>query len=102
MGDLVVTQGSGTPIFVRDRGTLKLSSQERHGILGKDEKNDTIEGITLLLRGENPSRVLDGIQGKVAELNKRPKAEDVQIVPYLDRSSLVNATVDKVSHTIFT
>src|SRR5216684_1081124 len=102
MGDIVVTQRSGTPIFVRDLGTLKLSNQERHGILGKDEKNDTIEGITLLLRGENPSRVLDGIHAKVAELNKRLKAEDVQIVPYLDRSGLVNATVDKVSHTIFT
>src|SRR6266436_4060491 len=102
MGDIVVTQRSGTPIFVRDLGTLKLSNQERHGILGKDEKNDTIEGITLLLRGENPSRVLDGIHAKVAELNKRLKAEDVQIVPYLDRSGLVTATVDKVSHTIFT
>src|SRR5215470_11121948 len=102
MGDIVVTQRSGTPIFVRDLGTLKLSNQERHGILGKDEKNDAVEGITLLLRGENPSRVLDGIHAKVAELNKRLKAEDVQIVPYLDRSGLVNATVDKVSHTIFT
>ena len=102
MGDIVVTQRSGTPIFVRDLGTLKLSNQERHGILGKDEKNDTIEGITLLLRGENPSRVLDGIHAKVAELNKRLKAEDAQIVPYLDRSDLVTATVDKVSHTIFT
>jgi cobalt-zinc-cadmium resistance protein CzcA len=101
MGDIVVTQRSGTPIFVRDLGKLKSSSQERHGILGKDEKNDTIEGIVLLLRGENPSRVLDGIHAKVAELNKRLKSLDVQIVPYLDRSSLVSATVDKVAHTIF-
>jgi cobalt-zinc-cadmium resistance protein CzcA len=102
MGDIVVTQRNGTPIFVRDLGTLRLSNQERHGILGKDEKNDTISGIVLLLRGENPSRVLDGIHAKVAELNKRLKSMDVQIVPYLDRSGLVNATVDKVSHTIFT
>jgi heavy metal efflux system protein len=86
---------------VRDLGKLKSSSQERHGILGKDDKNDTIEGIVLLLRGENPSRVIDGIHVKVAELNKRLQAVDVRIVPYLDRSSLVNATVDKVSHTIF-
>jgi heavy metal efflux system protein len=101
MGDIVVTQRNGTPIFVRDLGTVKLSSEERHGILGKDDKNDAIEGIVLLLRGENPSRVLNGIHAKVAELNKRLKAEDVQIVPYLDPSSLVSATVDKVSHTIF-
>jgi cobalt-zinc-cadmium resistance protein CzcA len=54
MSDIVVAQRNGTPIFVRDLGTVKLSSEERHGILGKDDKNDTIEGIVLLLRGENP------------------------------------------------
>jgi cobalt-zinc-cadmium resistance protein CzcA len=101
MADIVVTQRNGTPIFVRDLGTVRLSNEERHGILGKDDRNDAIEGIVLLLRGENPSRVLNGIHAKVVELNKRLKAEDVEIVPYLDRSSLVSATVDKVSHTIF-
>ena len=48
-----------------------------------------------------PSRVLDGVHAKVAELNERLKADDVRIAPYLDRADLVDATVDKVSHTIF-
>src|SRR6516162_3655287 len=100
MGDIVVTQRNGTPIFVRDLGTLKLSNQERHGILGKDEKSDSLSGIVLLLRGENPSRVVEGIHAKVAEINKSLKAQGVEIVPYIDRSSLVSATVEKVSHTI--
>ena len=55
----------------------------------------------LLLRGDNPSRVMEGVHAKVAELNDRLKSEDVQIVPYIDRSDLVAATVDKVSHTVF-
>ena len=101
MGNIVVTQRNGTPIFVHDLGRLKLSNQERHGILGKDAINDTVEGTVLLLRGENPSRVLQGVQAKVTELNAQLKSEGVQIVPYLDRSSLVDATVDKVSHTVF-
>ena len=100
LGNIVITQRNGTAIFVRDLGKLKLSSQERHGILGKDQKDDTIEGIVLLLRGENPSRVMEGVHEKVAELNQRLKEKDVRIVPYLDRSHLVDATVHKVSHTI--
>ena len=100
MGDVVVTQRGGTPIFLRDLGKTRLSNQERYGLLGKDNKNDTLSGIVLLLRGENPSRVLDGIHAKVAELNKSLAASEVQIVPYLDRSNLVDATIDKVSHTI--
>jgi len=100
MGNIIVTQRNGTPILVRDLGKLKLGYQERHGILGKNEKNDSIAGIVLLLRGENPSRVIEGIHAKVVELNERLRMDDVQMVPYIDRSNLVDATVHKVSHTL--
>src|SRR5258706_14526174 len=43
---------------------------------------------------------MECVHAKVAELNARLKADDVQIVPYLDRSDLVEATVDKVSSTV--
>src|SRR6202049_5118525 len=56
MGAIVVTQRNGTPMFLRDLGRLKLANLERHGLLGKNEKNDSIEGTALLLKGENPSR----------------------------------------------
>jgi len=101
MGNIVVAQRGGTPIFVRDLGKLKLSNQERRGVFGKDHRSDMVSGIVLLLRGENPSQVLDGIHAKVAMLNKTLLASDVQIVPYLDRSNLVESTVKKVSHTVF-
>lgn len=101
MGNIVVAQRGGTPIFVRDLGKLKLSNQERRGVFGKDHRSDMVSGIVLLLRGENPSQVLDGIHAKVAKLNKTLLSSDVQIVPYLDRSKLVESTVKKVSHTVF-
>ena len=101
MGAIVVTQRNGTPILVRDLGKLKLANLERHGILGKNEKNDAVEGTVLLLKGSNPSQVLEGIHAKIDELNARLAADDVRIVPYIDRADLVAATVDKVSHTIF-
>jgi len=100
MGNIVITEHNGIPVYVRDLGTLKLGVQERHGVLGKDDKNDTIEGIVLLLKGENAARVMDGVHAKVDELNAKLKADDIRIVPYLDRSNLMNATVSKVSHTI--
>src|SRR5215471_1096213 len=56
LGAIVVTQRNGTPIFLRDLGRLKLSNLERHGIVGKNEKHDSIEGTVLLLKDDNPSR----------------------------------------------
>jgi cobalt-zinc-cadmium resistance protein CzcA len=100
LGDIVVTQNNGVPVLVRDLGKLRYGHQVREGILGKDGNPDTIEGIVDLLKYENPSRVLDNIHAKVAELNKRLAAQDVQIVPYIDRDDLVNATKEKVFHTV--
>src|SRR3984893_13838748 len=100
MGAIVVTQRNGTPILVRDLGKLKFANLERHGIVGQNRKNDVVEGTVLLLKGENPSRVLEGVRVKVAELNERLANDDVRIVPYYDRTDLVNQTISKVSHTI--
>ncbi len=100
MGDIVVAQHGGNPVRVRDLGKLQYGHQVREGILGKDHNPDTIEGIVTLLKYENPSRVLQGVHAKVEELNRRLAAEDVRIVPYLDRDELVQATVRQVAHTV--
>ena len=100
IGAIVVTQVNGAPVLVRDLGTTTLSHQEREGILGKDGNPDTIEGIVLMLKYQNPSQTLKGIHAKVAELNRKLAKQDVRLVPYIDRDDLVQATVHKVGRTI--
>jgi len=100
IGSIVVTQTGGTPVMVRDLGRTTLSHQEREGILGKDRNPDTIEGIVLMLKYQNPSQTLSGIHAKVNELNRRLASREVRIVPYIDRDELVQATVSKVGRTI--
>jgi len=100
LGNVVVTQRNSLPILVRDLGSLSYSHQEPEGILGKNENPDTIEGIVDLLKYENASRVLAGIHAKVDELRRQLEPQDVHIVPYIDRSDLVTATVSKVGRTM--
>ncbi len=100
LGSVVVTQKSGAPVLVRDLGQLKIGHQEREGILGKNANPDTLEGIVLMLKYQNPSRVLEGVHAKMAELQKKLDPMDVKIVPYIDRDDLVKLTVDKVTHTV--
>ncbi len=97
---IAVTQKGGTPVLLRDLGTVRLGEQERQGVLGKDRNPDTIEGIVLLLKGENPSRVLEGVHAAVQDLNDHVLPADVRIVPYLDRTTLVDATLHTVSGTL--
>jgi cobalt-zinc-cadmium resistance protein CzcA len=100
IGSIVVTQVNGAPVLVRDLGRTTLSHQEREGILGKDSNPDTLEGIVLMLKYQNPSQTLRGVHAKVAELNAKLAASDVKIVPYIDRDDLVRATIHKVGRTI--
>jgi cobalt-zinc-cadmium resistance protein CzcA len=100
LGDIVVTQHEGTPVFLKNLGTLQLGALARNGIAGKDDNPDVVTGIVLLLRGVNPSIVLDAIHTKVEALNRGGLPPDVKIVPYLDRTELVHTTLHTVSHTL--
>ena len=100
IGSTVVTQVNGAPVLVRDLGKTTLSHQEREGILGKDNNPDTIEGIVLMLKYQNPSETLRGVHAKVKELNEHLANQGVRIAPYSDRDTLVKSTIAKVGRTI--
>lgn len=100
LGNIVVTSVDGTPVFLRDLGELKLGTMERNGMLGKDFQDDLVSGIVVLLRGEDPSSTLAGIHEKVDELNNTILPEGVQVVPYYDRTELIEQTTRKVTFTL--
>ncbi len=100
IGNIVVKQNGGVPVLIRDLGVVRYGHKEREGILGKNGNPDSIEGIVDLLKYQNPSKVLDRLHAKVAELESQLKSQNVHIIPYIDRDDLVQATVTKVSHTV--
>ncbi len=100
LGNIVVASVQGTPVFLKNLGQLQRGALTRNGIGGKNDEPDVVTGIVLLLRGANPSRVLEGIHEKVNELNNGGLPSDVKIVPYLDRTELVHTTIHTVSHTL--
>jgi heavy metal efflux system protein len=100
LGNVVVTQTNTMPVLVRDLGRLNYTHQEPEGILGKDGNPATVEGIVELLKYANASEVVAGVHAKVEELRKQLEPQDVHIVPYIDRSDLIAATVSKIGHTL--
>ncbi len=100
LGNIVVATRGTMPILVRDLGTLAYAHQEREGILGKDENPDTIEGIVQMLKYQNASQVIRDLKAKIVELKPQLDALDVRLVPYIDRENLVQATINKVAHTV--
>lgn len=104
LGKIVVKTENGVPVFLNDVGTLKYGNLERKGILGYTDRKrnypESIEGIVLLLRGQNPSQVLEGVHQAIDELNNETLPPGVKIHPFLDRTDLVSTTLHTVSHTL--
>ena len=104
LGKIVVKTQNGVPVFLNDVGTLKYGNLERKGILGYTDKkrnySESVEGIVLLLRGQNPSQVLEGVHEAIEELNNETLPAGVKIHPFLDRTDLVKTTLTTVSHTL--
>jgi cobalt-zinc-cadmium resistance protein CzcA len=98
--NVVVTATNGVPVFVRDVGKVQIGSAPRTGIFAIGDKRDRVEGIVLMRRGENPSRVLDGIHEAVEELNASGLPSGVKLTPIYDRTDLVNNTLQTVTHTL--
>ncbi len=104
LGMIVVSSEKGVPIFLSDLGKLKYGNLERKGVMGYSDRtreySESIQGIVLLLKHENPSVVLAGIQEAVDELNHEILPEGVHIHTFLDRTELVETTLHTVSRTL--
>ncbi len=105
----VIKTVNGTPIRVSDLGTVSQGPKIRLGQIGKAihradgkviDNADVVEGIVLLRKGADADAVLDAIHAKVDQLNHHILPPGVQVVPFLDRSSLVHLTTHTVLHNL--
>jgi cobalt-zinc-cadmium resistance protein CzcA len=96
---------NGTPVRVRDLGTVVQAPKVRLGQLGKTIRredgtvindDDIVEGIVLLRKGAEADATLDALHEKVAQLNDHQLPAGVKLVPHLDRSDLVHYTTRTV------
>src|SRR4029077_20192310 len=96
IGEIVITQHNGTPLFVRDIADVHVGSVPRQGIVGQDNQDEIASGIVLMRKGENPSEVLTAVKERVAALNATILPKPVQIVPFYDRTKLIDTTLTTV------
>lgn len=100
IGAIFIKSLGGTPIYIHDVADVQLDSKVPAGIFSKDLKDEAVEGIILLRKGENPSDVLAAVQSAIAELNAEGLPAGVHIAPYYDRSTLIESTLHTVGHSV--
>jgi len=93
--NIVVAALKGTPVRIRDIGTVTIGHAIRLGVLGRDHEDDLVQGIVLMRKGENPGIVTENVKKKVGEIQKLLPA-GVELRPYYSRDRLVRTTVTTV------
>jgi cobalt-zinc-cadmium resistance protein CzcA len=96
IGNIVVAERAGVPIRVSEVAEVTTGAVPRQGLVGMNEQDDIVTGIVLMRKGENPSVVLDAVHDKVNELNDRILPKNVKLIPYYDRTWLIQTTLKTV------
>src|ERR1700744_4650634 len=100
IGDVIVGTQNGVPVRIRDIGDVTIGGAPRLGEFGFNKKDDAVEGVIMMRRGEQTQNVLKGVQEKTKDLNEHILPPDVKVRPYYDRSDLVQLTIDTVEHNM--
>ena len=95
-----VTTREGTPVLVRDVATVTEGWAPRQGVVSREEQLDSVEGVVLMRRSANPSAVLQHVRDAVQEINGRLLPPGVQLVPFYDRTDLVQTTLRTVGRNL--
>jgi copper/silver efflux system protein len=96
--NIVVGSHNGTPVFVKDLGTIKFGDAFRTAALVKNS-SEAVGGVIVARTGENTKAVIDRVKQKIKELEPG-LPQGVHIVPFYDRSQLIEATVDTLRHAL--
>lgn len=99
--NIILKEVAGTPIYIRDVAEVRFGEEVRYGAMIKGGYTEAVGGIVMMIAGGNAKQIVSRVQERVAEINSRGMLPNgLQIVPYYDRSELVDAALWTVSKVL--
>jgi Cu(I)/Ag(I) efflux system membrane protein CusA/SilA len=96
--NIVIGVHQGVPVYVKNVAKVFLGPEFRRGALDK-EGAEVTGGVVLMRYGENPLKVIEGVKAKIEEIIPGLPS-GVQIVPFYDRTQLINRATDNLKKTL--
>ena len=99
--NIVLTQSNGTPVLVKDVARVKVGVVPRLSKAGRDRQDDVVAAIVVMNRTMQTNDVVARVKAEVEKINRDGSLPPgVKIVPFYDRTSLVNVTTHTVLHNL--
>src|SRR5947209_7825603 len=99
LGETVLSADNGTPIRIKDVGTVVMGPDIRRGAADLDGTGEVVSGIVVMREGSNALDVIDRVKQRLKEVE--PGLPDgVKIVPVYDRSELIGRSISTARWTL--
>jgi Cu(I)/Ag(I) efflux system membrane protein CusA/SilA len=92
LASVAVGSKNGTPVLLRDLGTVAFGPDIREGVAEWNGDGETVGGIIVMRQGMNALNVINGVKQKLREIAPSLPS-GVQIMPGYDRSELIGASI---------
>jgi cobalt-zinc-cadmium resistance protein CzcA len=92
---VVKSEAATTPLLVRDVANVEVGFATRYGALTFNNEGEVSGAVVMMLKGANSNVVIDNIKSKIKQI-EQTLPEGVEIVPFLDRTSMVNNAIKTV------
>ena len=90
--EVPVNAKNGTPVLLRDLGTVTFGPDIREGVAEWQGEGEAVGGIVVMRTGENALNVINGIKARVAEIAPT-LPPGVEIHAGYDRSGLISESI---------
>ncbi|NNL81305.1 MAG: efflux RND transporter permease subunit, partial [Flavobacteriaceae bacterium] len=97
--NIVVTNRSNIPIYVKDIADVGFGSAMRFGAITGNAEGEKVLGQVMMLKNENSKQVIDAVKDRVQYISKS-LPEGVYINAFLDRSELIKKTTHTVTENL--
>jgi copper/silver efflux system protein len=89
----------GTPILIKNLGTVTLGPDIRRGIAELDGEGETVGAVVIMRYGENALKVIERVRAKLDEM-KASLPPGIEIVTTYDRAELIQRAIETLKGTL--
>lgn len=97
--NITIASRNGTPVMLSDVADVRIGPAARRGIAELNGEGEVTGGIIIMRNGRNALTTINAVKEKLASIQKSLPA-GVEIVPVYDRSELIQASVDNLTHKL--
>jgi Cu(I)/Ag(I) efflux system membrane protein CusA/SilA len=99
LANVPVMAKNGTPVLIKDLGTVSFGPDLREGVAEWNGEGETVGGIVVMRYGLNALNVINGVKKKLVEI-KGSLPPGVEIVSGYDRGGLISESINTLKHSL--